>query len=90
MIDGFLHDRQTAICLGERSQVYSKSSDVTGASRLCLGPLLFLVYINYLQLALQSYSGVFAGDALLYNAPEKATILQRDIAKLENWSELGK
>lgn len=54
-----------------------------------LGPVLFIVYINDLTSHLESSVSLFADDAKIYRTiqtPEDLAILQRDMARLDDWS----
>ncbi len=56
----------------------------------CLGPVLFLCYINDITQSIQSQLRLFADDALLYrpiNSPEDHIIMQKDLDQLEAWAK---
>ncbi len=54
----------------------------------CLGPILFLTFINDIASGVDSYVRLFADDCLLYCKVTSADqlLLQQDLAKLEQWS----
>ena len=51
-----------------------------------LGPVLFTVFINDLPDNIESTCKVFADDTKIYNTPRNNAIIQRDLCKLEDWS----
>ena len=56
----------------------------------CLGPILFLFYINDISNNIQSQLRLFADDALLYRpilTQEDHTTLQNDLLTLERWAQ---
>ena len=55
-----------------------------------LGPVLFLAYINDIVDSLESTTSLFADDAKIYRVlktDDDTEALQRDMQRLENWSE---
>ena len=55
----------------------------------CLGPILFLCYINDITSNIKSQLRLFADDALLYRpikSPDGHLILQQDLLTLEKWA----
>ena len=56
-----------------------------------LGPLLFLVYINYLPLCISSTMRLFADDCFLYrsmNSPADCEVVQKDLDALSKWERV--
>jgi len=56
----------------------------------CLGPVLFLAFINDLPCHVQTQIRLFADDCLLYqpvSSVEDSLVLQRDLKALEAWSD---
>jgi len=53
-----------------------------------LGPLLFLLFINDLPTHINSECRLFADDALVYSTKKSLAILQQDLVKLAEWSNL--
>lgn len=78
-IENFLHQRAKKIILeGETSEQSNVMSGVLQGT--LLGPLLFLIYINYLQDMVSSTVGLVADDCLLYisiNNISDSQILQK-------------
>ena len=59
------------------------------SSRLCPGPLLFIIYINDLPISIFSKIRLYADDVIIYRAilsSEDASVLQEDLNKLVNWA----
>ena len=83
----FTERRQRVIVNGVPSDRTAVSSGVPQGS--VLGPLLFVIYINYLDLGLSSKVSKFTDDTKLgINAafPESVRALQRDLAAIGEWS----
>ena len=53
-----------------------------------LGPVLFTVFINDLPDNIESICKVFADDTKIYDSPKNNTIIQNDLCKLEEWSNI--
>ena len=56
----------------------------------CLGPLLFVIYINDLLDEVDSDGFLFADDTKIFRkivSVDDAKMLQLDVRKLENWSK---
>ena len=62
-----------------------------GSSGLCLGPLLFLIYINDIVNDIGSNIRLFADDTSLYivvtDPDTSAELLTSDLVKIEDWAE---
>jgi len=86
-IRNFLTGRSQHVRVGsERSEKTSVLSGIPQGS--ILGPILFTVFINDLPESVQSVIKVFADDTKLYNIASNSTVIQVDINKLQDWSEL--
>ena len=87
-IRGFLTKRtQEVVVNGSKSKTTKVTSGVPQGT--VLGPLLFLSYINDIELGIQSKMRLFADDSAMYreiNTVEDALALQRDLFKLQEWS----
>jgi ribonuclease P/MRP protein subunit RPP40 len=88
-IQSFLSSRSQSVVV---DGVTSKPAPVLSGvpQRTCLGPILFLIYINDITVGIKSQLRLFADDALLYrpiHSMEDHFILQEDLAKLEQWAE---
>ena len=54
-----------------------------------LGPLMFLVYINYINENITSSVKLFADDCVIYNTTRcRTTTVQEDLQKLSEWTKL--
>ena len=86
-VKGFLDNRhQSVIVNGSLSEPTPVSSGVPQGS--VLGPLLFLIYINYLTMNVNSKLRLFADDAALYltiSTSSQSEILKKDLDNLERW-----
>ena len=89
-IQGFLVGRtQRVVVDGVASQPRDVLSGIPQGT--CLGPILFLYYINDITSGIESQMRLFADDALIYrpiNTAEDHHILQRDLHKLEEWAKM--
>ncbi len=89
-IAGFLKNREQCVVVdGARSSPVSVDSGVPQGT--VLGPLLFLLHINDIQLhvSLGTKIRLFADDCLLYRpikSVEDQVALQRDLTALDDWS----
>ena len=86
-IQSFLAERYQKVVLDGKT---SPSSPVTSGvpQGTVLGPLLFLIYINYLPSRVSSTLRLFADDCLLYRVisnQEDAASLQEDLDHLQEW-----
>src|SRR5207253_9388785 len=75
---------------GESSDFVSVTSGVPQGS--CLGPLLFIIYINDLINIFSCKCRLFADDLVLYQTitcNDNSILLQNNICKLENWCSLN-
>ena len=88
-IKDYLHGRtQTVLVNGEKSYAAPVISGIPQGT--CLGPSLFVIYINDLLDDIESDGFLFADDTKIFRKITSATdseILQSDIDKLENWSK---
>jgi hypothetical protein len=86
-ISAFLNNRQQRVVLdGEVSSQMPVVSGVPQGS--VLGPLLFLVFINYLPASVSSKTRLFADDCILYRTIENhqdCVTLQMDLNNLALW-----
>ena len=79
---------QTVLVNGERSFTAPVISGIPQGT--CLGPLLFVIYINDLLDDIESDGFLFADDTKIFRkitSLEDSMTLQSDIDRLENWSE---
>jgi hypothetical protein len=53
-----------------------------------LGPILFTVFINDLPENILSPCRVFADDTKIYNSTENSTLLQEDLYRLQEWTNV--
>ena len=87
-ISDFLRDRtQRVLVNGFPSSVGHVTSGIPQGS--VLGPLLFVLYINDLPDAVDSYAYLFADDTKLFSEITNRNdmeILQQDLDKLQDWS----
>ena len=88
-IRSFLVGRnQRVLVEGQTSGPVSVTSGVAQGS--ALEPLLFLLYINDMPQKVDSISGLFADDTLLYRKIQTihdSQILQDDLDKLQQWQK---
>ena len=66
------------------------SSEKWCSTGICLGPLLFLIYVSDISDDVSSNVILFVDDSKLYSRVERQEdrhTLQEDINKLINWSE---
>ena len=79
---------QTVLVNGERSDTAPVISGIPQGT--CLGPLLFVIYINDLLDDIESDGFLFADDTKIFRKITSAgdsVTLQADIDRLENWSK---
>ena len=88
-VKDYLHERtQTVLVNGEKSYTAPVLSGIPQGT--CLGPLLFVIYINDLLDEIDSDGFLFADDTKIFRkivSQEDSSILQSDIDKLQKWSE---
>ena len=88
-IKSFLSDRTQHVSInGSHSALANVTSGVPQGS--VLGPVLFLLYINYITNQIQSNIRLFADDSIVYRefrSPADHQILQTDIQMLTDWSK---
>lgn len=88
-IENWLKDRlQRVVVNGTFSNWTSVVSGVPQGS--VLGPLLFNLFINDLEVGIESTVSIFADDTKLcrtIGSMQDAATLQSDLSKLENWAE---
>ena len=88
-VKDYLHERtQTVLVNGEKSYTAPVLSGIPQGT--CLGPLLFVIYINDLLDEIDSDGFLFADDTKIFRkiaSQEDSSILQSDINKLQKWSE---
>ena len=88
-IQSFLTDHsQRVVIEGTSSKTAKVLSGVPQG--ICLGPILFLCYINDITHGIQSQLRLFADDALLYRpikSMENHLVIQKDLTHLEEWAD---
>jgi len=88
-IENWLHNRKQRVVInGQTSDWKPVSSGVPQGS--VLGPLLFIIYINDLDVGLNNYVSKFADDTKIGNSVvtvEDRLKLQQDLDKIAKWSE---
>ncbi len=88
-IESWLHCRRQKVCVdGEFSNWSEVTSGVPQGS--VLGPILFLIYINDIDIGLISKIGKFADDSKLLNSVSNRSgveELRRDLKHLESWAD---
>jgi hypothetical protein len=86
-VSAFLTNRTQRVVLeGEMSPTTPVLSGVPQGT--CLGPVLFLIYINDLSNNMQSNVRLFADDCIIYNTiktKDDCISLQNDLHSLETW-----
>ena len=86
-ICNFLKNRKQSVVVdGKQSSLIDVVSGVPQGT--VLGPLLFLLHINYLPSVVSSKLRLFADDCLIYRnikSKEDQIALQKDLNLLENW-----
>ena len=92
-IKSYLTNRRQAVVLkGEISSYLPVTAGVPQGS--VLGPLLFLIYINDINLNLESVTKLFADDTRAYLSLEddfqRGAILNSDLEKISNWATTWK
>ena len=87
-LSDFLHNRQQLVVIKD-----SKSSHLKVTSGIpqgsVLGPILFIMYINDLPNAINSYVKIFADDTKLFNSVisiDQKDQIQEDLEALHSWS----
>ena len=87
-IESLLSDRQQAVIVnGSQSTWRPVTSGVPQGS--VIGPVLFLLYINDINVNIQSKMRLFADDSVIYrdiHCEEDHSILQQDLHTLADWS----
>ena len=88
-VKDYLNERtQTVIVNGETSYTAPVLSGIPQGT--CLGPLLFVIYINDLLDNIESDGFLFADDTKIFrqiSSEQDSLSLQSDIDNLENWSK---
>lgn len=86
-IESFLSERRQCVVInGKKSRFVNVTSGVSRSS--ALGPLLFFIYINDINLGITSSSRLFADDCVAYRSisyDEDATALQEDLNRINDW-----
>ena len=88
LIESFLHNRRQRVVLN--GQYFSWLSIRAGVPQgSVLGPLFFLIYINYLPEGLNSEVKFFTGDTSLFSivncVSTSASALDSDLLKIQDW-----
>ncbi len=86
-VRAFLSGRSQYVRVGDK---YSSTSPVTSGipQGSILGPILFLIFINDLPDCVESICLIFADDTKIFNTSCNHSVLQSDLNKLKEWSEL--
>ena len=89
LIENFLSNRYQGIVLnGQSSSCAEASSGVPQGS--VLGPLFFLMYVNYPSCGLSSTTKSFADDtslfSVVYDVTQSTNELNDDLEKISNWA----
>ena len=88
-IENFLKNRTQLVVV--ECAISSVAQVISGVPQgSVLGPMLFLVYTNYLPLVVSSTIGLFTDDTYIYRvikSKEDTTDLQRDLDALVNWEQ---
>ena len=88
-IENFLKNRTQLVVV--ECVISSVAQVISGVPQgSVLGPMLFLVYTNYLPLVVSSTIGLFTDDTYIYRvikSKEDTTDLQRDLDALVNWEQ---
>lgn len=88
-VKSFLSDRRQRVCLpGAQSEWVPVTSGVPQGS--VLGPILFLLFINDLPDAINTFVKIFADDTKIYNTvknEEDVALLQQNIDNAVSWSK---
>lgn len=85
-IRDFLSGRVQRVKVGTK---YSNEAQVLSGipQGSILGPVLFTIFINDLPDTIEGTCKIFADDTKLYGPTEDSDIIQRDIYKLQEWSD---
>ena len=93
LIESFLSDRYQRVVLNGQTSNWNKIT--AGVPRgSILGPLFFLIYINYLPSELRCSAKLFADDTPLFsvveNVNETTTNLNKDLENINKWAQQWK
>ena len=84
--------RQVVVIDGVKSDVLHLKAGIPQGSKL--GPILFILYINDIQIDLESEVLIYADDTTLLafgkNPVETALILNRDLKRISDWAKVWK
>ena len=84
MVADFLLGRTFQVSVGDsKSKCHNVTSGIPQGS--VLGPLLFLLYINYLPDEISSHVSLFADDLKMYTRTSSNVNIQADLYRLEQW-----
>ena len=90
-VRSFLSDRTQQVLLdGEKSSQLPVVSVPQSTTRISIGPLLILIFINDLPASVSSKTRLFADDCILYRnicTKEDCKVLQEDLHRLEKWEK---
>ena len=79
-----------AICVQGNAILGEKHITVTVPLGSVLGPLLFILYINYLPNKIESFLRLYANDVILYREiqiEQDVIRLQKDLDTITRWAE---
>ena len=88
-LSSYLTNRKQRVVIGGKfSKIMTLLAGVPQGS--ILGPLLFLLFINDLEVSLESDVNLFADDTILINVYNNVmlaeTTLNSDLSKIQNWA----
>ena len=86
-VRNFLTNRYQRVRVGE---IYSSGAKVLSGipQGSILGPVLFTIFINDLPDCVESSCKVFADDTKIYNKTKNNRLLQNDLNKLQDWTNI--
>ena len=89
-VEDFLSGRRQRVVFNGKCSTWKKVTSGVPQG-FVLGPVLFIIYVNYMPDSLESFCKIFADDTKVYTAVGKNSDqerLQRDLIKLSRWSKI--